>query len=93
MRLCPGVPLFVESISNSARPIPFLTDDFWKGYPKLRAADIADFLALLRRGHPIEVVQPAVGVEQTNFEKQHQRAEFEKSIAYLRRHCGAGINK
>ena len=26
------------------------------------------------------------------FERQHQQSEFEKSIAYLRRHCGAGIN-
>jgi hypothetical protein len=88
--LCPGVPLFVESISNSPRPIPFLTADFWKGYPNLRAEDIADFLALLRRGHPIEIVKAPPGMDVKTFEKQHQRAEFEKSIAYLRRHCGAG---
>lgn len=88
--LCPGVPLFVESISNSARPIPYLTKEHWKGYPKLRAADIVDFLALVRRGHPIEIVKPAPGVDQTTFDRQHQKAEFEKSIAYLRRHCGAG---
>ena len=41
---CPGVPLFVESISNSARPIPFLQDQWWKGFPDVRAAEIADFL-------------------------------------------------
>jgi sugar phosphate isomerase/epimerase len=90
--LCPGVPLFVESISNSSRPIPFLTTDFWQGYPNLRAAVLVDFLKLCRRGHPIEVVKPAPGMDTKVFERQHQRTEFEKSIAYLRHHCGAGIN-
>ena len=31
----PGMPMFVESISNSARSIPFLTDEHWQGYPKI----------------------------------------------------------
>jgi len=90
--LCPGVPLFVESISNSARPIAFLTADFWKGYPNLHAADLVDFLKLCRRGRPIEVIKPAPGTDAKAFEKQYQRTEFERSIAYLRRHCGAGRN-
>jgi sugar phosphate isomerase/epimerase len=91
-KLCPGVPLFVESISNSPRPIPFLSDALWEGYPKLHAADIVDFLRLCRRGRPMEVVKPTPGVGAKTFEQQHQRTEFEKSIAYLRRHCDAGIN-
>ena len=90
--LCPGVPLFVESISNSPRPIPFLTTDFWQGYPNLHAVDLVDFLALCRRGRPIEIVKPVPGIDVKTFEKQHQRTEFEQSIVYLRRHCGAGIN-
>ena len=91
-RLCPDVPLFVESISNSPRPIPFLTAGFWKGYPNLHAADIVDFLKLCRRGRPIEVVKPPPGTDAKAFEKWHQQSEFQQSIAYLRRHCGAGIN-
>jgi sugar phosphate isomerase/epimerase len=90
--LCPGVPLFVESISNSPRPIPFLTTDFWQGYPNLRAADLVDFLKLLRRGRPIETAKPAQGMDRKTFEQVHQRAEFERSIAYLRQHRAAGIN-
>ncbi|MFC1762952.1 sugar phosphate isomerase/epimerase family protein [Planctomycetota bacterium] len=90
--LCPGVPLFVESISNSPRPIPFLTEDFWKGYPNLQAAKLVDFLRLCRRGRPIDVIKPVPGMDSKAFEKQHQRKEFEKSIAYLRNRCGAGIN-
>lgn len=88
--LCPDVPLFVETISNSPRTIPFLKADFWKGYPNLRAEDIVDFLALLRRGHPIEVAKAPPGMNVKTFEQENQRTEFEKSIAYLRRHCGAG---
>jgi sugar phosphate isomerase/epimerase len=85
-----GMPLFVESISNSNRPIPFLTDEHWKGYPNLKASSIVDFLALCRRGQAVEVDQPEAGVDQKEFDRQHQRAEFLKSIAYLRNHCGAG---
>lgn len=90
--LCPGVPLFVETISNSPRPIPFLSREFWKGYPDLAAADLVDFLKLLRRGRPMEIATPPPGVDAKTFEQAHQRAEFEQSIAYLRQHCRAGIN-
>ncbi|NQV32057.1 MAG: TIM barrel protein [Phycisphaeraceae bacterium] len=90
--LCPGVPLFIESISNSQRPIPFLTSDFWKGYPNLRAADLVDFLTLCRRGRPINVAAAPPGMDKKMFEKANQQAEFEKSITYLRDRCEAGIN-
>ncbi len=90
--LCPGVPFFVESISNSQRPIPFLTPEFWKGYPKLAAADLVDFLTLVRRGRPMEITKPAPGEDARAFDQAHQRAEFEQSITYLRTHCAAGIN-
>lgn len=87
--LCPGVPLFVESISNSAHPIPFLQKEWWNGFPDVRAADIVDFLALCRRGHPIDVDLPPEGMDRKEFDKQHQRTEFLKSIDCLRC-CGAG---
>ncbi len=87
--LCPGVPLFVESISNSARPVPFLTEEWWKAFPDVQASSIVDFLALIRRGHAIEVDLPPEGMDRKEFDQQHQRAEFLKSIECLRR-CGAG---
>lgn len=86
----PGMPIFVESISNSARPIPFLTNEHWKAYPDLHAAGIVDFLALCRRGHPIKVDQPPEGVDAKEFDKKHQLNEFLGSIDYLRRKCAAG---
>ncbi len=87
----PGMPIFVETISNSARPIPFLTDAYWKGYPNLKAAQIVGFLKLCRRGRPIEIDQPEPGMNQKQFDQQHQQAQFLKSIEYLRRHCKAGL--
>jgi sugar phosphate isomerase/epimerase len=87
----PGVPLFVESISNSARPLPFLTKEHMAGYPNLRAADMVDFLKLLRRGKPIEIDLPPAGMDQKTFDQLHQKAELEKSFAYLRQHCNVGV--
>lgn len=87
----PGMPIFVESISNSARPIPFLTDEHWQGYPELAAADIVDFLKLVRRGHKIEIDKPEPGMDQKKFDQQHQQNEFLKSVEYLRKHAGAGL--
>ncbi len=87
----PGMPLFVESISNSGRPIPFLKAEYWKGYPNLLASDMVDFLRLCRRGHEIGIDKPADGVDAREFDRNHQRREFLKSINYLRRECNAGL--
>ena len=89
----PGMPIFVESISNSARPIPFLTKEHWEAYPNLRASQIVDFLALLRKGSAAKIDQPADGQDPKAFDQQHQRNEFLKSITYLRQRCGAGMKE
>lgn len=81
---CPTVPLFVESISNSQRPLPFLTDEFMAGFQNVPAAGITDFLKLVRQGRPLPVDMPASGENQREFDQRHQRAEFEKSIRALR---------
>ena len=89
--LCPGVPLAVESISNSPRPIPFLTDEFWTGFPKLPASGIADFLKMLRRGEPLELLEPPEGMDQKTFDIKHQQSELKTSLDYLRTHCHVGL--
>ena len=60
----PGMPIFVESISNSARPIPFLTRAYWKAYPNLDASQIIDFLSLVRKGKAAKIDKPAQGEDQ-----------------------------
>ena len=88
--LCPNAPFNVESISNSQRPIPFLTKEHMAMYPDLPAEGMVDFLKLLRRGHPIPIEVPAEGEDPKLFEQHHQKFEFERSIAYLRDKCGVG---
>ena len=87
----PGMPVFVESISNSARPIPYLSDEHWKGYPDLKAEDIVDFLKLCRLGHDIDIEQPKAGLDKNEFDRKHQQKEFLKSIEFLRKNCNAGL--
>jgi len=86
-KACPGVPMQVETISNSPRPLPYLTDEFWKGFPNLNAADIVPFLKMLRRGHELEFLEPPEGMDKKTFDIQHQQAELAASLDYLRKHC------
>jgi len=88
--LSPGVPIHVETISNQHRPIPFLTKKHMEAYPNLKAEGLTDFLKLVRRGRPIPIAKPAEGEDPKAFERNHQRFEFEQSIAYLRDVCGVG---
>lgn len=84
-QLCPSAPLFVETISNSARPIPFLTEAFWKGFPQVKAADITAFLALCRKGHALKIDQSPARTDAKEFDRQHQKSEFTRSIAALQK--------
>lgn len=89
--LCPGVPLHVETISNSARPVPYLKPEFWKGFPNMSAAEIVGFLNLARKGQPVEIVEPPQGKSQKEFDIELQQSELQKSFDYLRRNCNAGL--
>ncbi|MCF8379622.1 MAG: sugar phosphate isomerase/epimerase [Bacteroidales bacterium] len=90
---CPGVPIHIETISNSPRTIPYLRDDYWKGFPDLKATDIIDFLKLVRVGHPVEVAIAPPGADKKAFEMEDQKNEFLKSIKYLREEFGVGNKK
>jgi len=50
---CPGVPIHLEIISNSPRPVPYLTAKYWDGFPDLPASGITDFLKLVRMVIPV----------------------------------------
>ncbi len=87
----PKMPIFVESISNAVRPLPFLTEAHWEGYPDLAAKDITDFLKLLRKGRQPKIDKPKPGEDKKKFDQQHQVNEFRKSVEYLRKNCDAGL--
>lgn len=88
----PGVPVHIETISNSARPVPFLKSEFWKGFPNLRAVEIVDFLKFIKKGRPLKIIKPPSGVTQKDFDIELQQSEFLKSVNYLRNCCSAGFN-
>ena len=90
---CPGVPIHIETISNSPRSIPYLTDQYWEGFPDLKARGITDFLKLVRMGDPIGVAKAPAGMDKKDFDRENQKEELLKSIKYLRNECRAGSHQ
>ena len=74
------MPIELETISNSPRPLNYLKPEFWNGFPDLPASEIVDFLKLVRRGHQIAVEEPPAGMSKKEFDIQNQKSEFLKSI-------------
>jgi len=90
---CPGVPIHLETISNSPREIPYLTRGYWEGWPELEASGIIDFLKLVRKGHPIDVARAPEGTDRKVFDIENQTNEFLRSAACLRSEFGVGIKE
>jgi 3-oxoisoapionate decarboxylase len=90
-RLCPGVPVQLEIISGFARPFPYLKEDFWSAYQKVRAHEFARFVALARRGKPIEPFRPPAGQDRKQAEQEYQKAELERSVKYCKEVLGLGL--
>jgi sugar phosphate isomerase/epimerase len=85
--LCPTAPVNLEIISGFARPIPYLRDGFWKEWPKARAADFAKFLAMAKRGKPLEAHKSP----DTKAEQDYQKEELERSLKYCKQALGLGM--
>ena len=90
-QLCPTVPIMIETISGGPREFKYKQPDFWKFYDK-RPEKLAKFEALAKRGHAIPAFKnPTDAQERTAAQQAYQKAELEKSIAYLRREIGLGV--
>ncbi len=85
-QLCPQVPIMIETISGAQRTFAYKQPDFWKYYDR-RPQSLARFEALAQRGRPLTPNRPAQGKPSQDF----QRAEFERSINYLRTEIGLGV--
>jgi len=86
-RLCPDVPVHIETISGFAREFQYLQAEFWKDWPKAKAADLAAFLALAKRGKAIPPHRSADAKE----EQEYQKGELERSIKYCKETLGLGL--
>jgi sugar phosphate isomerase/epimerase len=90
-KLCPGVPVHIETISGFNRELPYLKQDFWAVWPKAKASDFARFVALAKKGKPREAWKAPAGVERKVAEQEYQKGEIERSIAYCKKELGLGL--
>lgn len=81
-KLCPGVPVHIETMAYG-KELTYLTQDFWKAWPKYTAAEFARFLALAKKGK-------AVQVGNAN-DAEYQKQLLEKSLAYCKETLGLGL--
>ena len=89
--LCPHVPVQLEIISGFARPYAYLKDDFWQLYKDIRAYEFSRFLALAKRGKPLEPFKVPAGKDKKMAEQEYQKAQLERSIEYCKEVLGLGL--
>lgn len=98
-QLCPKVHVFIKPITGRPPQIlPLYQQDYWKMYPRARAADLARFLALAKSGHPYEnhmVIEdlpgrqaPPAFAEAIKFQ---QKEHLERSVEYGKKSLDLGI--
>lgn len=83
---CPDVPVQIETISGFSVEFPYLQIDFWDVWPKALAKDFTKFLALARKGKPVEAARP----QGREAQQAYQREDLEKSLTYCRS-LGIGV--
>ena len=89
-KLCPTVPIMIETISGFARGFAYKKEEFWKNYEK-RPEALANFEALAKRGHKLEGFKAPEGVDRKKAEQDYQKGDLERSIVYLREKIGLGL--
>ena len=88
---CPGVAVHIETISGFARTFPIDDREFWELFPDARAEDLAAFLALAKRGRPLDPFKPPAAAARAAAERDYQLAELARSITYCRDVLGLGL--
>lgn len=81
-QLCPGVAVNVETIGGFAIEFPYLEPGFLDAFPKKSAAELARFIAVAKRGKPVE--------KQSLTDRERQEGELDRSVRYLREEIGLG---
>ena len=83
--LCPLAPVHIETISGFPMEIAYLDEEYWRAWPNGKPAGFDRFVALAERGKPRQPRQVAEGVDRKQADRDYQRSELERSIAYCRR--------
>ena len=70
----------------------YLEPDFWKAFPKAKAHEFAQFLALARKGKPFELPDGRPkGESSKELEQAQQKFDLEESLKYCRDVLGLGL--
>jgi sugar phosphate isomerase/epimerase len=91
--LCPKTAVQLEIISGRPISIPFLRDEFWDVYPKVRSREFARFLRLVRAGAARRPFKVGKGREALLAEQKFQKTELERSVRYCREVLRLGLKK
>jgi sugar phosphate isomerase/epimerase len=83
-KLCPGVPVHIETISGFNREFAYLTPEFWRAWPDMPAERFARFLAIAKQGKARPTFQPPQGEGRQKAEQEYQRGEIERSVKYCK---------
>ena len=96
-QLCPDAPVNLEiSTGGAPRVMPYLEPDFWKPFPKARAPEFAQFVALVKRGQPYMGSMMIAGRDQRPPEyaaaaKEQKRVDLERSLDYAKKVLKIGV--
>lgn len=88
--LCPNTPVQLETISGRPIAIPYLCDEFWEPYPKVRTREFMKLVSLAKRGSPKQPFKVPEGQEAKHAEQEFQKAELERSLRYCKEVLGLG---
>jgi sugar phosphate isomerase/epimerase len=89
--LAPGCPVQLEIISGFNREFPYLKDDFWKPWPRVRGHEFARFVGMAKTGKARDAWKAPAGEDRKKAEQAYQLAELEKSLRYCREVLGLGL--
>ncbi len=82
--LCPEAPVHIETISGFNRELAVGQGDFWKAWPGGKPGGYERFLEWASRGSAREARQRPEGVDPKTADREYQRGELERSIAYCK---------
>lgn len=83
--LCPGVAVNIETIGGFSIEFPYLDPEFWTAFPEKPASELASFIALAKKGKPVESYNAN--------DPDLQRRDIEKSFRYLKSEVGLGTRR
>lgn len=81
-RLCPNIPVNIETIGGFAMELPFLDPAFWTAWPRKSGAEFARFLKAVKRGKPIE--------QYDGGKPDRQKLDLERSLRFCKESLGLG---